>query len=69
MFGDTFIGKNPTENKGKYLILSLSFGGIISKNVKESFFDYINDKIKAFSKRYVGKFLKSPIKINYKNFI
>eukprot|EP01035_Chromulina_nebulosa_P064776 gene64776-88610_t len=45
VFDNTYIGKNPTLNKSKYLVLFLSFSNIdIAGNLRDNFKDYINSK-------------------------
>lgn len=35
LFGDLYIGKNPTANRNKYLVLNLSFAGIVTSEGKD----------------------------------
>jgi hypothetical protein len=52
LFKGTYIGKNPTADRGKFLVLSLSFSEVNVNDVEGSFHDVINDSVADFSKRY-----------------
>jgi len=65
LFGNTFIGENPTINRGKYMVLSLSFNEVGDNHVEKSFNNNINSAIMAFSKYYnKAGLLEVPIEIN-----
>jgi hypothetical protein len=59
-FGDLYIGKNPTADANKYLILSMSFANVISDQGKdrliESFDDIVATSVNSCLKKY-SKFL------------
>jgi hypothetical protein len=68
LFKDTYIGMKPTAERGKFLVLSLSFSMVSVKNVETAFHRYINDSVADFSERYHGPgTLKKPIEINHEN--
>jgi len=52
MFGDTYIGKNPTKEVNKYLIMRFDFSGIDINDVEESFRKYLILKLNSFIKKY-----------------
>ncbi|MCY6354149.1 ATP-binding protein [Clostridium sp. ZS2-4] len=56
LFGNVYIGENPTEEKNKYLVLSLSFSGITTNINKEIFVEEFNyevvSKVRHFIKKY-----------------
>ena len=55
-FGDLYIGKNPTPNANKYLILSMSFANVISDQGKdkliESFDSIVSKSVNSCLKKY-----------------
>ena len=53
-FSDTYIGKNPTPNKNKYLILSFNFAIVDPRieNTEESFEFHFNTQISDFLSKY-----------------
>ena len=55
-FGDLYIGKNPTPNANKYLILSMSFADVISNQGKdkliESFDNIVSREVNSCIKKY-----------------
>ncbi len=57
LFGDTYIGKNPTELRNSFPVLKLNFSGIPvsgdSKEIEESFNKTIKLQISSFLKRYI----------------
>jgi hypothetical protein len=56
LFGDLYIGKNPTAEKNHYMILSLDFSGIVTNQgaarFYKSFDNYIVQTIEAFIYKY-----------------
>jgi hypothetical protein len=60
LFGDFYIGQNPTPNKNSYLVLSLSFAGVVASEGKnrliKSFDTIVIEKVSTFLYRY-GKVL------------
>ncbi len=64
LFGNLYIGKNPTENKNKYYILKLDFSGMdvssqdTIKHMEEKFAQKVLEGVKNFKNRY---------NINYKD--
>ena len=36
LFGNTYIGKNPTENRNKYCVLRFNFSGISTETLEET---------------------------------
>jgi hypothetical protein len=41
LFGDTYIGKNPTAARNSYYILRFDFSGIDSAHLEKNFFDTV----------------------------
>ncbi len=60
LFGDLYIGKNPTPERNHYLILRFDFSGIVTGQGKERFYEsfdsYITTKVNLFLKRYLDLF-------------
>ena len=57
LFGDLYIGKNPTRLKNSYMILKLNFSGLNTENkdqLKESFLLSVKNSINALLDRYEG---------------
>ena len=55
LFGKTYIGKNPTENKNRYCVLRFNFSGISTNTVEEAIQGFKNstiESIKIFISRY-----------------
>lgn len=55
LFGKTYIGENPTENKNRYCILRFNFSGISTNTVEEAIQGFKNstiESIKIFVSRY-----------------
>ena len=56
LFGDLYIGKNPTPERNSYLVLRFDFSGIVTGQGKarfyESFDNYITDKVNSFLRKY-----------------
>ena len=55
LFGDLYIGKNPTENRNKYLILKFNFSKVDpdAKNVNASFNELVLSTLRDFASKYV----------------
>ena len=55
LFGDLYIGKNPTENRNKYLILKFNFSKVDpdEKNVNASFNELVLTTLRDFASKYV----------------
>lgn len=45
LFGETYIGKNPTEDKNKFLVWKISFAGIDAGNGEEELRKSFNEKV------------------------
>ena len=58
LFGNLYIGKNPTKNRNRYYILKFDFSGIDIENdatievMKETFCKKVKNGVKEFSNRY-----------------
>jgi hypothetical protein len=52
LYGDTYIGKNPTKEVNKYLIMRFNFSGIDVNDVEESFRIYLLNTLNSFVKKY-----------------
>ncbi len=52
LFGGLYIHENPTENRNKYLILSLNFSKIDPQDVEKSFNDYLLEMFRNFVQKY-----------------
>jgi len=52
LYGDTYIGKNPTKEVNKYLIMRFNFSGIDVNDVEESFRMYLLNTLNSFIKKY-----------------
>ena len=52
LYGDTYIGKNPTKEVNKYLIMRFNFSGIDVNDVEESFRKYLLEELKSFIIKY-----------------
>ena len=46
LFGETYIGKNPTENKNRYCILRFDFSGISTETLEETIRGFKNNEFK-----------------------
>ena len=63
LFGKTYIGKNPTENKNRYCILRFNFSGISSNTVEEAingFREKVDLGINRFVSDYKLEFYNNP---------
>lgn len=55
LYGNTYIGKNPTENKNKYYILRFNFSGIDTSTVESTINGFKNEvlsSIQVFASKY-----------------
>ena len=52
LYGDTYIGKNPTKEVNKYLIMRFNFSAIDVNDVEESLRKYILMELKGFILKY-----------------
>ena len=72
-FGDLYIGKNPTPNANKYLILSMSFANVISDQGKdkliESFDDIVATGVNSCIEKYSTILNKTNLPETSKNAI
>ena len=63
LFGETYIGKNPTDMKNSYYILRFNFSGINTKDEEttmEGFKGKVTDSIQKFVNRYELDFYINP---------
>ena len=63
LFGETYIGKNPTENKNRYHILRFNFSGIDTSTVEstiQGFKEKVMISISGFIKTYEIDFYINP---------
>jgi len=58
IFGNTYIGKNPTPERNSYLILSFNFSAVSSDmdKLEESFEDHCNSSFHKFTTKYITFF-------------
>ena len=58
LFGHTYIGKNPTTERNKYLVLSLNFSQVKSEEaeLEVSFESHCLERFTAFNAKYAGYF-------------
>jgi len=52
LYGDTYIGKNPTKEVNKYLIMRFNFSGIDVNDVENDFRYYLKLILRSFSEKY-----------------
>ena len=55
LFKNTYIGKNPTENRNKYCILRFNFSGISTENIEETIKGFKNSMIESI-KLFIAKY-------------
>jgi Predicted AAA-ATPase/PD-(D/E)XK nuclease superfamily len=70
LFGDTFIGKNPTRLANKYMVLNFDFSGIntsTEQGVSNGFLSNVKYGISAFLSQYDAFFTKEQAKIILQN--
>lgn len=65
LFGDLYIGKNPTENRNKYLILKFNFSKVDpdKKNVNASFNNLVLATLTSFAEKYVRLLPEKTVEI------
>ncbi|ETR72558.1 MAG: AAA-ATPase [Candidatus Magnetoglobus multicellularis str. Araruama] len=63
LFKDTFIGKNPTPNKNRFMTLAFNFSMVEPKfdNIQDAFQRYVNKVINDFLERYSQYFANEKI--------
>jgi len=70
IFGNTRIGKNPTKRRNSYFILKWDFSCVdpagAPAEIRQSLYDHINDRIKAFV-AYYKNYIDQDIEINPDN--
>lgn len=58
LFGDLFVGKNPTPEHNQYMVLQWDFSMVSPQGtieqIKRSLFDHLNINIKSFSQQYAA---------------
>ncbi|MDR2728695.1 MAG: AAA family ATPase, partial [Chitinispirillales bacterium] len=70
LFGEFYIGKNPTPEQGKYAVIQFDFSGLNTdshEEFKRSFSDRVQDTVWAFLKRYENVFASSAPLLNSLN--
>ena len=58
LFGDLYIGKNPTKNKNKFLVWKISFAGIDASGGEEELRNSFNEKIALSLDRFISHYSK-----------
>jgi len=53
LYGDTYIGINPTKEANRYLIMRFNFSSIDVNDVEESFRAYLLNTLNSFIKKYI----------------
>jgi len=56
LFGDLYIGKNPTASKNSYLVLTLDFSGLVTNQGKERFYESFNGMIVNEVQLFLSKY-------------
>lgn len=56
LFGDLYIGKNPTSERNKYLVWKISFAGIETSSGEEKLKESFNQKVISYLKEFVNKY-------------
>ena len=56
LFGDLYIGKNPTKNKNKFLIWKISFAGIDAGNGEEKLRNSFNSKVLLSARKFLNQY-------------
>ena len=70
LFGEFYIGKNPTPERGMYAVLKFNFSGLntnSNKEFKRSFTDRVQETVWAFLKKYENVFDSSAVLLNSLN--
>lgn len=57
LFGDLYIGKNPTEDKNSFLVWKISFAGIDAEHGEDELRKSFNIKVMYSVKKFFGKLL------------
>ena len=52
LFGNTYIGKNPTATRNSYYILRFDFSGIDYSHLEINFFETVKNQLKIFCSKY-----------------
>lgn len=64
LFGDTWIGQNPTDHQNQYMVLYLNFSSVeVGKNLQlleENFRSKCNSRLRAFTRQYAPRFDEIP---------
>ena len=63
LFGNTYIGKNPTENRNSYNILRFNFSGISTETLEDAikgFREKVDQGINSFVNNYELDFYNNP---------
>ncbi|KHO40126.1 hypothetical protein OR62_02200, partial [Clostridium tetani] len=56
LFGDLYIGKNPTKNKNKFLIWKISFAGIDGGHGEEELRNSFNSKVILSARKFLNQY-------------
>lgn len=56
LFGDLYIGKNPTEERNSFLVWKISFAGVDSGLVQEELRNSFNFKVRSSAKEFLFKY-------------
>ncbi|MCB2291269.1 ATP-binding protein [Clostridium sp. CS001] len=56
LFGDLYIGKNPTEEKNKYLVWKISFAGVDAGNGEEELRRSFNEKVIISVEKFINHY-------------
>lgn len=56
IFGDLYIGKNPTEERNSFLIWKISFAGIAVGNSEEELRKSFNFKVSSSAREFLYKY-------------
>ncbi|MDR3000283.1 MAG: ATP-binding protein [Fibromonadaceae bacterium] len=67
LFKDLYIGKNPTSEKNKYVIMNFDFSGLDTDNhesFRKSFSDRVQESVRIFLERYNSIFPNSATLLN-----
>ncbi|NFN85989.1 hypothetical protein FDF31_04090 [Clostridium sporogenes] len=56
LFGDLYIGKNPTKNKNKFLVWKISFAGVDAGHGEEELRNSFNSKVLLSAIKFINKY-------------
>lgn len=56
LFGDLYIGKNPTEKRNQYLVFKVSFAGIETSSGEEKLKESFNYKVKSAAQEFIDRY-------------